>query len=161
MNYRWSCGIASQRWLLASIFGMLICSGTAAHADNAVSRAIERAHPCSALKIKKLGITVALDQFESAKLESLKVDVNGDDASVALVGSLACRTSDAATIRGDASAKFSASVRLNLASCSVSQNSVSIIETGGAFGFAVDAFKPALQIALQNAIAEQVKALCN
>jgi hypothetical protein len=142
------------------ISGLVIVQGAPAHAANAVSRAIERTQPCSTVKATKIGITIGVDNFKSAELESLKIDVIGDDAKIAVVGSLACRTSDKSTFPGDASARFSAAVELNLASCAISQNSVRILSTGGTYGFAVDAFRGTIERAIESSISDQVKALC-
>lgn len=134
-----------------------------AGAGNVISRAIERAQPCSGLKTtvnKVVTLTIGIDQFKTAELETLKVDVAGDKATIALVGSLACRTSDEAVIKGDASAKFSANANLNLATCVAEPVSVRILSTGGTFGAAIDAFKGSIEKAVEKSIAEQAKALC-
>lgn len=146
--------------VFVAISGFLIVGDAPVYAANAVSRAIERAQPCSTVKAKKFGIAIGVDQFKSAELESLKIEVNGDDAKIAIAGSLACRTSDSATLPGDASASFSATVELNLSSCAISQDTVRILSTGGTYGFAVDAFKGAIEKAIESSISDQAKALC-
>jgi hypothetical protein len=105
-------------------------------------------------------VTIGIDNFKSAEVETLKVDVAGDKGTIALVGSLACRTSDEAVIKGDASAKFSANADLNLSTCVAEPVSVRILSIGGTFGAAIDAFKGDIQNALEKSIAEQAKALC-
>ncbi|MER9018278.1 hypothetical protein [Mesorhizobium sp. M0898] len=140
--------------------GLLIAGPAPCYAANAVSRAIERAQPCTTVKAAKFGVTIGVDQFKSAELENLKIEVNGDDAKISVAGSLACRTSDSATFRGDASARFSATMELNLSSCAIIQDTVRIVSTGGTYGFAVDAFKDAIEKAIESSISDQAKALC-
>lgn len=129
-------------------------------AANAISKAVERAQPCGSLKATKLGVTIGINEFKSAELESLRVNVAGDDAEVELVASLACKTSDEATFPGDAWAKFKGEAKLNLASCAVAKVAVRIQTTGGTYGFAVDAFKGSIQSAVEKSISDQVKSLC-
>ena len=105
-----------------------------AQAANALARAIEQSKPCSPIKLSKFGLSVGIDQFKSADVRRLRIDVEGDSATVALSGSLACQTSASVLLRGDASAELNASVALNLATCQFSQNTVSIVSTGGSFG---------------------------
>lgn len=108
----------------------------------------------------RFGITIGVDNFESVVLESLKINVIEDDAEIAIVGSLAFRTSDKSTFSGDTLARFSAVVELNLASCAISQNSVRILSTGGTYSFAVDAFRGKIENAIEGSISDRVKALC-
>ncbi len=148
------------RWTFVAVSGLLFAQAAPTQAANAVSRAIEQAQPCRTVKMTKLGVTIGIDKFEDAQLESLTINVNGDNAKIEAVGSLACRTSDTAAFRGDASARFSVTAELNLASCAISQNSVRILSTGGTYGFAADAFKGTIEKAIESSIADQVKALC-
>lgn len=145
-------------WVLATLF---LGNINAASAQNVIARAIEWAQPCSGLKVTKLGITAGIDHFKSAELETLKVDIAGDKAKIALVGSLACRTSDKAdVIRGDASAKFSADADLDLKSCLADPVKVRIVSTGGTFQTVIEALKGDIQKAVEKSIAEQARILC-
>jgi hypothetical protein len=131
-----------------------------ARAANAMSNAIEQAKPCKGLKISKLGVSIGVDEFKSADIERLSVEVDGDSAKISLKGSLACRTSDGALFRGDASAQLSAAFSFDLASCQFGQNSVQIVATGGSFGFAVEAAKHEIEHALESSISKMMRSLC-
>lgn len=154
---RWAVQIAPLTAML------LLCDIGAASSANIISRAIERAQPCSSLKteVKQvLTVTIGIDKFKGSEVETLKIDIVGDKAKAALVGSLACRTSDEAVIKGDASARFSADADLNLATCVAAPVTVRILSAGGTFKAAIEAFKGDIQNAVEKAIVEQTKALC-
>ena len=97
---------APRGWTFVLMTGLFIVQAATAHAANAISRAVEQAQPCRTVKTTKLGVPLGIDKFKDAQLESLTINVNGDDAKIAAVGSLACPTSDAAVVRGDASARW-------------------------------------------------------
>lgn len=146
--------------VLISIILLNLFSVSAASAANVLSHAIERAQPCSGLRFTQLGQTIGVDKFESADLETLKIDVAGNSAKATLVASLACRTSDQAAIRGNASAKFEANAEVELASCTVRQVNVRIVSTGGTFGRVIDAFKGQIEKAVESSISNQAKTFC-
>lgn len=132
----------------------------AAEAANPVVKAIEQARPCSRLKVSKFGLTVGLDQFESAEVKSLKLDIDGASAKFALLGSLACRTSDGSLLRGDAKAELNASFQLDLESCAFAGKSIRIVSTGGTFGPVLDAARPEIEAALERSLEGLAKSLC-
>ncbi len=137
-----------------------LAAASGAHAANAIVKAIEQAKPCSRLKVSKFGVTVGLDQFKSADIQSLHVDVDDAHAKFELSGSLACRSSEAAIFRGDASAELKASLALDLTTCQFSQNTIRIVSVGGAFGFAIQAAKGDIEAALERSLAGLAKSLC-
>jgi hypothetical protein len=141
-------------------FILLLASASGAHAANAISKAIEQAKPCKGVKVKKFGVSIGVDAFKSADLQSLHVDVDGNDAKISFSGSLACQTSDSAVLRGDASAKISAVFALDLAACAFRQNSVQITGAGGSLGFAIEAAKAEIEAALENGVSKTVRSLC-
>ena len=140
--------------------GLALAYVSDARAGNLVSNAIEQAKPCSRVKVTKFGVSVGLDQFKSAEIKSLHVDIEGDKATIAFTGSLGCRTSDLAILRGDASAEVHADLALDLAACQFSQNAIHIVSTGGAFGFAIEAAKADIERALERSLAGLAKSLC-
>lgn len=146
-------------FLVSVTFSSLLHVDTA-NAANIISRAIERAQPCSGLQTRQLGQTIGVDKFKTADLETLKIDVSGNTAKAALVASLACKTSDQAILRGDASAKFDASAEVDLTSCVVKQVSVRIVSTGGTFGKVIGAFQNQIQKAVETSISDQAKTFC-
>jgi hypothetical protein len=132
-----------------------------AHAANVLSQAIEKAQPCRVIKVTKLGVTISVDKFKSANIESLKVDIAGDAAKIAIVGSLACGTQEKSAIHGDFFAKFSAAAQLNLATCLIDESSVQILSTGGSYGALIDVFKHEIEKVINHSVSEKVKALCS
>jgi hypothetical protein len=129
-------------------------------AGNLISNAIEQAKPCSRLKVTKFGVSVGLDQFKSADIQTLHVDIDGKEAKIALSGSLSCKTSESAIISGDASAEVRADLALDLSACQFTRDSIRIVSTGGAFGFAIEAAKGDIERALERSLVSTAKSLC-
>jgi hypothetical protein len=150
----------SKPTFASAAFAFLLAAAPAAEAANPVARAIEQAKPCSRLKVKALGLAVGLDKFESAAVKTLKVDIDGDHAKFALDGSLACATSEASLLRGDASAELSASFSLDLANCAFSETSIRIVATGGSFRPVLEAAKAQIEAALQKSLESLARSLC-
>jgi hypothetical protein len=129
-------------------------------AGNLISNAVEQAKPCSRLKVTKFGVSVGLDQFKSADIQTLHVDIDGNEAKIALSGSLSCKSSESAIISGDAYAEVRADLALDLSACQFTHDSIRIISTGGAFGLAIEAAKGEIERALERSLVSAAKSLC-
>ena len=144
----------------ALVAAFALAPASAAWAGNPVVKAIEQAKPCSRLKVKALGIAIGLDAFEGAEVKSLKVDIDGDHASFALDGSLACRAADSALLRGDAKAELRAAFTLDLATCEFGDKTIRLVSTGGTFGPVLEAAKSQIEATLQHSLESLAKSLC-
>ena len=137
---------------------------TKAEAANVLERAIGEAQPCKSLKTKVssfgVSIDVGIDRFDSAKIENLQISVNGDAAEASARGTLACKTSDDALVKGGFSATAQVHVKVDLATCKMNESSIEIVETGGRFGDIVKGLEDQIASALRRSLEKNVAKLC-
>lgn len=148
------------RALVAAFVAVAASGWHGALAANGLERALERLQPCQGLKVNVRLATIGVDNLEKLSVEEVTITVKGDAADAAVTGTLACKTSDAALVRGDASARFSATVHMDLATCTVSGQKVEILSTGGTFGSLVDRFRGMIGRTLETGLADQLRKLC-
>lgn len=110
-----------------------------AQADTIVERRLAALQPCAGLEAEDFGLRLAIDKLESVELSHVELDLSGDVITVSMQGALACRTSDAAVIQGNASVAVDAEAQMDLADCSEVSLSISPTEFGGTFAPAVRA----------------------
>ncbi|MBB3543429.1 hypothetical protein FHT97_004181 [Rhizobium sp. BK399] len=137
---------------------------TNADAANALERAIGEAQPCKSLKAKVssfgVSIDVGIDRFDTAKIESLQISVNGDAAEASARGTLACKTSDDALVRGGFSATAQVHLKVDLATCKTTESSIEIVGTGGRFGDIVKGLEDEIASALRRSLEKNVAKFC-
>lgn len=135
-----------------------------ASAANVLERAIEAAQPCKPLKVRQqvLGVKVELgiDELDFVKIDTIEIRVNGDLAEASALGTLACKTSDDAPLKGGFSAKARIHLQANLATCITNASSIDIIEAEGEFGDVVTTFEPEISAALRKGVEKALKKLC-
>jgi hypothetical protein len=127
---------------------------------NILSKAIEAAQPCESLKVETVVGSIGIDKFKEANIEKLNLLIDGNQASLTGTAMLACRTSDDAVVKGDASATVSLDATLDLNSCEMSQLDVKLVETSGTFEDVLDAFEDGITGAIKGVIADEIKKLC-
>ena len=149
-------------------FGVIIVAASSvsspASAANVLERAIAAAQPCKSLKVRQsvLGVKVELgiDKRDLVRIDTLEIRVNGDLAEASALGTLACKTSDDAPLKGGFSAKARIHLQANLATCVMNASSIDIIEAGGEFGDVVTTFEPEISAALRKGVERALKKLC-
>lgn len=149
-------------------FGAIIVATSSlsspASAANVLERAIAAAQPCKSLKVRQsvLGVKVELgiDKLDLVRIDTLEIRVNGDLAEASALGTLACKTSDDAPLKGGFSAKARIHLQANLATCVMNASSIDIIEAGGEFGDVVTTFEPEISAALRKGVESALKKLC-
>lgn len=139
--------IGPMRLILLVAFAGAVPPPAAATAQErtVVEQLIATQNPCAALQTEIGGITIGIDQLEEVTLRTARAELEGDDVRVSFAGRLACRTSGAAAISGNAAASITADAGLSLADCSITGLSVSLSEFGGSLAPAIELLSPALQ----------------
>ena len=82
-----------------------------------------------------------------------------DTVDATTLGSLSCRTSDHALITGNASARFSVKINMDLNTCVLGNEQIQILWTGGTFGGILETFKDSINF-LEGGMADQLARLC-
>ncbi|MBW8789138.1 MAG: hypothetical protein JF594_15665 [Rhizobium leguminosarum] len=156
-----------RNWLGLLAAGALVLQPltfSQAQAANALERAIADAQPCRSLKAKvsSFGITVqvGVDKLDSVKIENLQVSVNGDAAEASARGTLACKTSDEALVKGGFSATAEVHLQVDLATCKTAESSIEIVQTGGRFGDVVNGLQTEISEALRRSLEKNLAKLC-
>ncbi|MGO6814735.1 hypothetical protein ACCS67_07565 [Rhizobium brockwellii] len=156
-----------RNWLGLCAVGALVLQPltvSQAQAANALERAIGDAQPCRSLKAKvsSFGITVqvGVDKLDSVKIENLQVSVNGDVAEARARGTLACKTSDEALVKGGFSATAEVHLQVDLATCKTAESSIEIVKTGGRFGDVVKGLQTEITDALHRNLEKNLVKLC-
>jgi hypothetical protein len=112
---------------------------TQAEADTVIEQQLAALKPCSGLKEELFGASLAIDKLESITLSRTQLDINGDLVTLMLQGSLACETSDAALVKGNASVSINATAHMSLTDCSVAILTITPTRFGGTFASVVEA----------------------
>lgn len=150
--------------VLSAIMAATPALSSPASAANVLERAIEAAQPCKPLKVRQsvLGVKVELgvDKLDFVKVDTIEIRVDGDLAEASALGTLACKTSDDAPLRGGFSAKARIHLQANLATCVMDASSIDIIEAKGEFGDVVTTFEPEISAALRKGVEKALKKLC-
>lgn len=150
--------------LAAGVFLLQPCSFANAQAPNALERAIGDAQPCRSLKAKvsKFGISVevGIDKLDAVKIENLELSVNGDTAEASARGTLACKTSAEALVEGGFSATAAVRLKVDLATCKMTDTSIEIVKTGGRFGDIVKGLETEISGALRRSLEKNLAKLC-
>lgn len=139
--------------LLVIVTGLVVVPpGAWAQELTVIDAMIAAQNPCAELKTKtktktktKLGITIGIDKLEEVTLKTASASLAGNDVSLAFDGRLACRTSDAAVVKGNAAASVAAAAKLSLADCAVESVIVTLSDFGGTFGPILQAFAPVIE----------------
>ncbi|WP_234891691.1 hypothetical protein [Sinorhizobium meliloti] len=147
---------SSELWRIFLITSALLALPSFAKAGNA----IEKAQPCQALKVKTGLFTIGVDRFEKVEIEELAVDVKDDVAKASAIGSLTCRTSDAAALKGNVSARLRFDAEMNLTTCTVSRREIKLLSAGGTFGDVVKALGEQISRSLGDGLSNEAKKLC-
>ncbi|GAA3102029.1 hypothetical protein GCM10010520_53960 [Rhizobium viscosum] len=153
-----------RRMALSVIIAATPSLSSPASAANVLERAIEAAQPCKPLKVRQavLGVKVELgiDKLDFVKIDTIEIKVDGDLAEASALGTLACKTSDDAPLKGGFSAKARIHLQANLATCIMNASSIDIIEAKGEFGDVVTTFEPEISAALRKGVEKALKKLC-
>jgi hypothetical protein len=151
---------SSELWRTILVSCLLLALSSSAEAGNALENAIERAQPCQSLKVKTGLFTIGVDRFEKVEIEELAVDVKGDLATARAIGSLTCRTSDKAALKGNVSARLSFDAEMNLATCAVNRREIKLLSAGGTFGDVAKALGEQISQSLGAGLSNEAKKLC-
>jgi len=111
----------------------------AGSAETVVEKRVAAAQPCSGLKTKAFGVSIGIDKLDRVEVGSAAFNLKGDQVTMDLKGSLACKTSDNAVVRGDASVNINATGAVNLADCEHATVTVDATDFGGQFAPLVQA----------------------
>nr|WP_245441679.1 hypothetical protein [Rhizobium leguminosarum] len=113
-------------------------------------------------KVSSFGISVevGVDKLDSVKIENLKLSVNGDAAEASARGTLACKTSDEALVKGGFSATAEVRLKVDLATCKTTDTSIEIVKTGGRFGDIVKGLETEISSALRRSLEKNLAKLC-
>ncbi|KWV52023.1 hypothetical protein AS026_35655 [Rhizobium altiplani] len=150
----------SGLWRVFLVTSVLLALSSSAEAGNALENAIEKAQPCQSLKVKTGLFSIGVDKFEKVEIEEFAVDVKGDLATARAIGSLTCRTSDAAALKGNVSARLSFDAEMNLTTCVVSRRDIKLLSAGGTFGDVVKALGEQISQSLGDGLSNEAKKLC-
>ena len=150
----------SELWRIFFVSCLLLVQSSSTEAGNALENAIERAQPCQSLKVKTGLFTIGVDRFEKVEIEELSIDVKGDLATAKAIGSLTCRTSDNAALKGNVSARLSFDAEIHLATCAVNRREIKLLSTGGTFGEIVKALGEQISQSLGDGLSNEAKKLC-
>ncbi len=150
--------------LTAGVLLLQTCSFANAQAPNALERAIGDAQPCRSLKTKVssfgISVEVGVDKLDSVKIENLELSVNGDAAEASVRGTLACKTSDEALVKGGFSATAEVRLKVDLTTCKTTETSIDIVKTGGRFGDIVKGLETEISGALRRSLEKNLAKLC-
>ncbi len=142
------------------VTSVLLALPSFAKAGNALENAIEKTQPCQSLRVKTGLFTIGVDRFEKVEIEELAIDVKGDVATARAIGSLTCRTSDAAALKGNVSARLSFDAEMSLATCVLSRREIKLLSAGGTFGDIVKALGEQISQSLGDGLSNEAKKLC-
>ena len=129
-------------------------------AQTVVDRAIANANPCAGLKTKTPVGTIGIDQLKEVHVEKADAIMQGSELKISIDGHLACRTSDRATAKGDASAHVSLTGEVSLMDCSKPTLNVSLSDFGGTFGSIISVGSSQMEASLRTALADQWERAC-
>jgi hypothetical protein len=129
-------------------------------AQTVVDRAIANANPCAGLKKKTVVGTVGIDRLKEVHVEEASAAMQGSKLKISFTGHLACRTSDSAAIRGDASAHISVTGEMSLTECNKPDLNVSLTDFGGSFGSIISLASSQIETSLRTAMADQWERAC-
>ncbi len=128
-----------------------------------VETLIAAQNPCGGLKTSTPLGQIGVDKLKNVRVPEVDVSLRDNLVTISLQGSLACKTSDKAVFRGDASAKLAGSIGVDLGTCEFLDVTISLSEFGGKFGQAIAAFSDQIETTLQEearkAIGQACKAL--
>ena len=150
----------SELWRIFFVSCLLLVQSSSTEAGNALENAIERAQPCQSLKVKTGLFTIGVDRVEKVEIDELSIDVKGDLATAKAIGSLTCRTSDNAALKGNVSARLSFDAEIHLATCAVNRREIKLLSTGGTFGEIVKALGEQISQSLGDGLSNEAKKLC-
>ncbi|MBB3916019.1 hypothetical protein GGQ65_003319 [Rhizobium fabae] len=113
-------------------------------------------------KVSSLGISVevGVDKLDSVKIENLELSVNGDAAEASVRGTLACKTSGEALVKGGFSATAEVRLKVDLTTCKTTETSIDIVKTGGRFGDIVMGLETEISGALRRSLEKNLAKLC-
>jgi hypothetical protein len=130
--------LQTLRFLGLGAFLASLILANPSQAETVVERQLAALEPCSGLKEGLVGATLAIDKLESITLSRASMDMVGDVVTLTLQGGLACKTSDAALIHGNASVAINVTAHLNLADCSITTLAITPTAFGGMFASVVE-----------------------
>jgi hypothetical protein len=150
--------------LAAAIVLLQWCDLAHARAPNALERAIGDAQPCKSLKAKVssfgVSVEVGVDKFDYVTIETMQLLVNADAADASARGTLACKTSDGALVKGGFSATAEIRLKVDLLTCKTAESSIEIVKTGGKFGDVVKGLETEISNALRRSLEKNLAKLC-
>ncbi|SEM37517.1 hypothetical protein SAMN04487976_1352 [Xaviernesmea oryzae] len=150
------CSIGIAATVLA-----VLTFGSQVEAANLLERAVSAAEPCSALKADLGPVSVGIDKVKEVRIDEFLLSAEGNAGSARLMGMLACKTSDKAAARGDASATIRVEAAFDLRTCEIQKSEAHVLETGGTYGSVIAAFSGSIEAALKNGIRSEIAKLCH
>ncbi|MGO7287572.1 hypothetical protein ACCT25_35445, partial [Rhizobium ruizarguesonis] len=83
-----------------------------------------------------------------------------DAAQASARGTLACKTSDEALVKGGFSATAEVHLQVDLATCKTTESSIEIVQTGGRFGDIVKGLQTEISDALRRSLEKNLAKMC-
>lgn len=155
-----------RTWTLGVLLAVAaLVTAPLAWAQTVVEQRIAAIRPCSSLAVSKtmLGqrFTIGIDRLKSVSLINAQVTMAGNEVTLTFAGSLACRTSDSAAFKGDASVAVAGQSALDLGSCTIRALSIRLTGAGGTFGEVVRAaWDPLIRPKLEAEAAAMLRQAC-
>lgn len=136
-----------------------------AMAQTVVEQRIALLQPCNSLRTEAnvlgLPVTIGIDTLKSVTLSRAEAVMVGNEVTLNFTGGLACRTSDSAVIKGEASVDLVASTVVDLANCSIQSLSITPTQFGGTFGQILEgAWQPLIKPKLEKEATQMIKDAC-
>ena len=119
------------------------------NADTVLERMIASENPYKGIKARVAFFNVGIDNIKQVSVSKLDISVRNDVLVFDLAERLACRTSSEAFIKDDVKAKFEFTAEINLTDCSITNQSVSMLEIDGTFASIATTLKEKIESSLQ------------
>ena len=132
-----------------------------AWAGNAFERMIEAARPCEPLKVDTALFTVGIDRLGGVDVEKLMISILDDAAVLQGRATLACKTSDNAELRGDASVTMELDAEMNLLDCKIGRLDVRVVDMDGSLRGPVEALRPVIVQSVRDGVRTELGKLCD
>lgn len=116
--------------------------------------------PCAALSLDEGFVSVRIDRLGVVSVPKVVLTLDGDVITLEANGYLECKTSDAALLKGSASANIDINATALLADCSVQSLSIRLYDYGGAYGAVLQALDTPLTDMLETEARSQIIAAC-
>lgn len=150
------------RTLLAGSLGVAVVAvgASATSSQTVLERILDADQLCRGLATNTPFGTIGVEQLKDVRIPAADISLRGDVLTISLDGSLACESSSAALIAGDASASFSTRADIDLGTCTARDVFVTMTQFGGTFGIALQQFSSQIEAALSEKVLSALTDTC-